>query len=103
MLLANTSKLPYWISLDKRRYETMLTAAPFSWLSQTANGENHTTATAPAISRRRFTNSSLAATALAALPARSLWADASKPSIIPAQLNAVGLTGKPVSLAGSDI
>ena len=75
----------------------MLTPSPFSWLSQTTYKDDHKTATNPAISRRTFTNSSLAATALAALPARSLWAEVSKPSTIPAQLDAVGLTGKPVT------
>jgi len=56
-----------------------------------------------AISRRVFTHSTLAATALAALPARPLWADTSRPAAIPAELSAIGLTGKPVTLAAAEI
>ena len=59
--------------------------------------------TSHGISRRTFTHATLAATAFAALPARPLWADASKPATIPVQVDAVGLTGKPVTLAAAEI
>src|SRR5262249_30000276 len=73
------------------------------WLREPAPKQRRRTSPGLAISRRTFTQSTLAATALAALPARSLWADTSKPATIPAQVDAVGLTGKPVSLAAADI
>jgi FAD/FMN-containing dehydrogenase len=68
-----------------------------------ATEQRRSSSPAGAISRRSFTHSTLAAGALAALPARLLWADASNPAAIPAQVNAIGLTGKPVTLAAAEI
>ncbi len=52
--------------------------------------------------RRRFLGSTLG-TLCAALPAGRLWADASSPSVIPQQLAARTLDGKPALLTASDI
>lgn len=73
------------------------------WLRGYATGRDGNTGPGVAISRRTFTHSTLAATALAALPARALWADAASPAAIPAQLAAIGLTGKPTTLAAAEI
>ncbi|HUI59689.1 MAG TPA: FAD-binding oxidoreductase, partial [Steroidobacteraceae bacterium] len=73
------------------------------WLREPATEQRHYARSGVAISRRAFTHSTLAATALAALPARPLWADTSKPAVIPAQVNAIGLTGKPLTLTAADI
>ncbi len=66
---------------------------------------NHGTnkAVRAAVGRRAFVRSTLAATALAAAPARRLWADAAKPAAIPARLDAIGLAGNPVALTAADI
>jgi FAD/FMN-containing dehydrogenase len=72
-------------------------------LRETASKQRDNADSGIEISRRTFTRSTLAATALAALPARQLWADASKSAVIPAQVGAIGLSGKPVSLAAAEI
>jgi FAD/FMN-containing dehydrogenase len=73
------------------------------WLQQAAC-QQRTTSSAPAtISRRTFTYSTLATTALAGLPTRSLWADVSDAAPIPARVDAIGLSGTAVSLAAADI
>jgi hypothetical protein len=53
--------------------------------------------------RRRFIGSALAAAAGTVLPAGRLWADAADAGAIPAQLAAVSLSGKPISLSQSDV
>lgn len=82
----------------------MILSSLSSWrLREPASEKGRSSGVRSAISRRTFTHSTLAATALAALPARAGWADASKPANVPAQLGAIGLTGKPVTVAAADI
>jgi FAD/FMN-containing dehydrogenase len=73
---------------------------PWRHMRAAASGSAHATTS---IDRRTFTRGTLAATALAALPAGRLWADTVRPAAIPSQVAAVGLTGKPITLAASDI
>jgi FAD/FMN-containing dehydrogenase len=73
---------------------------PWRHLRSCAGGNALPAAT---LDRRAFTRGTLAATAMAALPVGRLWAQAAKPAAIPAQVAAIGLTGKPVSLATADI
>ena len=73
------------------------------WLRESTAGPRHSCSAGSAISRRTFTQSTLAATALATLPAQRLWADASKPAAIPAQVGAIGLGGNPVTLTAAEI
>ena len=54
------------------------------------------------IGRRGFLRATLGAVC-AAVPAGRLWADAATPGVIPAQLPAVSLAGKPLTIAASDI
>jgi FAD/FMN-containing dehydrogenase len=53
--------------------------------------------------RRAFTRGTLAATAMAALPARQLWAQAARAAPVPSQVAAISLGGKPITLAAADI
>ncbi|MEY4761517.1 MAG: hypothetical protein RLZZ200_1373 [Pseudomonadota bacterium] len=55
------------------------------------------------LDRRSFTRGALAAAALVALPAGRLWAAMEGPADIPAQLDAVGLDGKPVVLTAAEV
>ena len=55
------------------------------------------------LDRRGFMRSTLAATAMAAVPGSRVWADAAKPATVPDQLAAVSLAGKPVSLTSAEI
>lgn len=57
----------------------------------------------PAMNRRTFTRGTLAASAMAALPARQIWAQAASSAAIPAEVAAIGLTGDSVTLAAADI
>jgi FAD/FMN-containing dehydrogenase len=55
------------------------------------------------MNRRGFVHSTLAATTAALLPLRSLWAGDAVPGSLPATLAAIGGSGRPVSLTGSDL
>jgi FAD/FMN-containing dehydrogenase len=81
----------------------MFLTAMNSWLPGAATAQSRNGGPGLAVSRRTFTQSTLAATTLAALPGGTLWADASKPASIPGQLQAIGLAGKPVTLVAADI
>ena len=57
---------------------------------------------APAtIARRQFLGAAAAVAAL--LPARSLWAEVSGTSVVPAEIAAVSMDGKPIALSGADV
>ncbi|HTT44012.1 MAG TPA: FAD-binding oxidoreductase [Steroidobacteraceae bacterium] len=53
------------------------------------------------IGRRQFLG--VAASAAAWLPARTAWADLSGPAAVPAQIAAVSVEGKPVTLTGAEV
>ena len=55
------------------------------------------------IDRRSFVNSTLAAAGGVLLPMRSVWADLAASGSIPATVPALSGSGKPVSLAASDL
>ena len=53
------------------------------------------------IARRQFLGAAAAVAAL--LPARSLWAEVSGASVVPAETAAVSMDGKPIALSGADV
>ena len=67
------------------------------------SGSTRTGVVNAVLDRRSFMRSGLTATALAVTPIGRLWADTATPGVIPAEVPAFSLDGKPLVLKGADI